>query len=128
MNLRYVILGQGASDRFYVGKTTKSQEEILADIKSGTPISLEDCRLLIHAIMPAMTHQGPTISIQMRMVPLPACNSSIKVAGIKATVYIDPEDCLFTSDMFKKMIEESENLEKNMRAREAGIFVPQGRM
>lgn len=128
MSSRYVILGNANSDRFYVGKTQKTSEEILADMKSGMPIFLEGCRLLIHAIMPAMTHQGPTLSIQMRMVPLPLCSSAVNLEGIKASVYIDPEASTSMLDMFNKMIEESENLEKNMRAREAGIFVPQGRM
>jgi hypothetical protein len=127
---RLIILGTGAADKFYVGKTGKTPAEILDDMKNGVAIPLDDCRLLLHLVMGAMTHQGPTASIQMRMLPLPLCNSGANVA-IKASFYMEPEGVppagvppaegsVLLANL-EEMIKESLKLEGDMRVRRSGL-------
>jgi hypothetical protein len=118
---RLIILGTGATDKFYVGKTQKTSAEILDDMKNGVAIPLDDCRLLLHLVMGAMTHQGPTASIQMRMLPLPLCNSAANVAGIKASFYMEPEEGTVLLTNLEEMIKESLKLEGDMQMRTSGL-------
>lgn len=125
---RLIILGTGATDKFYVGKTRLTPAEIVEDMKNGAAIPLDDCRLLLHLVMGAMTHQGPTASIQMRMLPLPLCNSGANVAGIKASFYMEPEKDSVLLINLEEMVKESLKLEGDMQVRSSGLIQPAHRM
>ena len=125
----WVVLSAGDPNIFYAGKHIGSKEYLRREMEAGRPIELTEARVVEYRAGVMMGPQGPGISIQNRMWPLPLTQGAGRI-HVKAQLLIYPNDIPGLIETLDELCQACTQLEVEMRAKSAGLVaattLPQG--